>query len=144
MRIPKNESLFSRIEIDFSPALIKAVVGAYHGITVQEYLTRCWNGLFCQVQVDRPNIHVCRRHSSEAIKKSKNKKYSSKKCRLTTVIDSVVMAYLQSGNFGSTYRRATQLLTICGSKYYTDAVELAVQQSKIPTPKSFTAGMGAP
>lgn len=59
-----------------------------------------------------------------------------------SILDGAVIAYLQSSNFGSSYRRAMQLLTICGNKYCTEAVNKAIAEINVRTTAEFTRGNG--
>ena len=96
--------------------------------------------LFGTQKAKKPNIHVCRTHVTDTIEEKRRKMYSLKQNRTWNVVDSLITAYLQSGNFASTYRRATQLLTLCGSKYRTSAVYNVLQEYNVRTTEKYAEG----
>ena len=140
LRISKRRALFTRIEIDKSQALIYASIGAFHKMDRKQYLHKCWRVMFCGEEPTKPNIHICRRHSWEAIKKQKTTMYNLPKKAPKSLIDGAIIAYLQSSNFGSSYRRALQLLIICGSKYCNEAVNNAIAEINVRTTAEYTRG----
>ena len=138
--LASNETIFSRIEIDFSKALLGAAVQTFHRKDTREYLRHCWLVLFRNQKAQMPNIHVCRTHVTGKIEEKHRKMYHLAQQRTWNVVDSLITAYLQSGNFASTYRRATQLLTLCGSKYRTPAVLHVLQDYNNRTTEQYAEG----
>ena len=105
--IASNETVFSRIEIDFSKALLGATVQTFHKMDTRQYLRNCWLVLFGKAKAQKPNVHVCRTHVTGKIEEKHRKMYRLAQQRPWNVLDSLITAYLQSGNFASSYRRAT-------------------------------------
>ncbi|CAG7734976.1 unnamed protein product [Allacma fusca] len=130
-----QQTIFSRIETDFSLALLGSVLQAFLHINMPIYLNQCWQILFHSWHRYKLNVHVYRAHVSRAITAKVKEIYANLEVR--GVLKSFCQAILRSYNFASVVYRVQNLFTLLLEKYNTSDVKAARESISARTPLTF-------
>ncbi|CAG7832142.1 unnamed protein product, partial [Allacma fusca] len=127
----------ARIEVDFSKAILAAVINVFHSIDTETYLNQMWNACVMDKFLQRPFvlIHVCRIHVLRFWRRRLIKVFSGaqRSAHVRSFWTTWIYGFINSKNSRSMCRRIADILIITGNTYWTPEVQERVQSIGVPS-----------